>query len=270
METISIGKQEKASQEALREIAGSLEYSACIQRSVLPKQRHFDRIFDDSFVLYLPQQFISGDFFWVAEYEGLKYIAVGDCTGHGIPAAMLSILAYTLFNYAVLNKGIKKTHKILREVDKRFTESFSDNNNGSLFNNDWVDISLCCIDSLQQKIWYAGGRRKIMHVSSSKSTLISGSSYPIGGWQIEECRIFESTSFTYKTGDALYLGSDGFQDQKGGLQQKRFNSGRLHKMLAEQSHLLMQEQKQFLMDLFEEWKGNNSQSDDVCIVGIRL
>ena len=127
---------------------GSLKYAAFLQQGIFPKQRHFDRVFKESFVLYLPKEIVSGDFYWLAEVDDLVYIAVGDCMGHGVPAALLSVLVYNLLDYAILNKRIKKTYKILKEVNKRFTESFSSAENGQELNNDWVDISLCCIDKI--------------------------------------------------------------------------------------------------------------------------
>jgi serine phosphatase RsbU (regulator of sigma subunit) len=255
----------------LRKVRPSKQKSAqIVQQGLLPKARHFDRNFDRSFVIYLPQNIISGDFYWVGKSKGLKYIAVGDCTGHGVSGALLSVLGLNLLEYAVMNKGIKKTSKILKELDTRFLESFQSYSTDK-FDNPWIDISLVCIDEKEQKVYYAGGNRKILAVSQSgTSNLYTSNRYPIGGWQIEKNRKFESQSFSYQKGDRLFIGSDGIQDQIGGLKNKKFKSRQLHTILTDSSQLTMAQQKDFVLQKFNEWKGKSDQTDDVCLVGIEL
>lgn len=241
-----------------------------VQQGLLPKRRHFERLFKDYFALYLPQNMISGDFYWVGEHHGLKYLVVGDCTGHGISASLLSVLALNLFEYAIMNKEIKKTNKILQEVDKRFIACFKDAHKVN-FDNPWIDLSLVCIDEENQKIYYSSANRKVLHLREGKEMLIyKGSPYPIGGWQVEEERKFDSQTISYEKGDVIYLGSDGFQDQFGGPKNKKYSSKKLHKYLARNSKCSMKEMKKKLKNEFLDWKGSNVQVDDVCIVGVRL
>ncbi|MEZ4937123.1 MAG: SpoIIE family protein phosphatase [Crocinitomicaceae bacterium] len=241
-----------------------------VQQGLLPKKRHFERLFNDYFALYLPQNIVSGDFYWVGQHHDLKYIVVGDCTGHGISASLLSVLALNLFEYTVMNKEIKKTNRILQEVDKRFIACFKDAHKVN-FDNPWIDLSLVCIDEKQQKLYYSAANRKMLHVKKGEELLIyKGSNYPIGGWQIEESRNFEAQSISYKKGDVIYLGSDGFQDQFGGPDNKKYSSKRLHKILAKNADLPMKDLKKKLHNEFLDWKGTAIQVDDVCILGIRL
>lgn len=241
-----------------------------IQQGLLPKRRHFSRLFEDWFALYLPQNIISGDFYWVGERNELQYLAVGDCTGHGVSAALLSVLAINLFEYAVMNKGLKKTNKILQEVDKKFIESFK-NYGQDNFDNPWIDLSIVCIDKKEKKIHFSSANRKVLHINTKKEiNIYKINHYPIGGWQIENRRKFESKSISYEAGDTLYLGSDGFQDQIGGSKNKKYKSGQLHNFIADNSHLPFNIQKQKLVSEFAGWKKDNLQVDDVCIVGIRL
>jgi sigma-B regulation protein RsbU (phosphoserine phosphatase) len=262
--------QEGKVTEEISDLKEGLRYAEIIQQALLPKERHFKRIFKDSFVFYQPQNYVSGDFYWIGQKDNLKYIAVGDCTGHGISAALLSVLAGNILEYVVMNKGIKKTNKILIELDNKFIESFSHVNDDS-FNNDWVDISLCCIDEVSRKIYFSSANRKMFHISKEgKSVLLKGSSYPIGGWQIEKDRSFKATSISYQPGDRIYLGSDGMQDQIGGPKNKKYKSSNLHDFLVKIFHLEMSQQLSLIQEEFVLWKADNPQQDDICIVGIQL
>lgn len=261
---------EKIKLESFNDLTDGLRYAEIIQLALLPKERHFKRTFKDSFVFYKPQYHVSGDFYWIGQKDNLKYIAVGDCTGHGISAALLSVLANNILEYVVMNKGIKKTNRILMELDNKFIESFS-NVNEDNFNNDWVDISLCCIDEANNRIYFSSANRKLLFIrKNGESVLVKGSSYPIGGWQIEKQRDFKSTSIFYNEGDMIYLGSDGMQDQIGGPLNKKYKSSQLHGFLKSIHHLSLSEQLHQLEMEFLSWKNELPQQDDICIAGIRL
>ena len=253
-----------------RELLSGMQYAALIQQGILPKQRHFDRVFSESFVLYLPCQYVSGDFYWLAELDDLIYIAVGDCMGHGVPGAMLSMLVQNLLDYAIFNKRIKKTNKILREIDKRFLESFTTSEIKGVFDNDWIDMSLCCIDRKKKTIFFSGAKRSIIHVNSSGVKEYRGCNYPIGGWQLEECRPFDTIPICFEEGDSLYLYSDGFYDQLGGYQNKKYKIQNFNQIVRHASKLPMQLQKSVFETAYFSWKGTNPRTDDVCIVGVKL
>tara|TARA_B100000809_G_scaffold57505_1_gene53610 strand:+ start:1614 stop:2390 length:777 start_codon:yes stop_codon:yes gene_type:complete len=253
-----------------KEYEESLQSAKLVQQGLLPKKRHFNRLFTDSFVFYSPQYIISGDFYWLGEKHGLKYLVVGDCTGHGVSAALLSVLALNLFEYTIMNKKIKRTHKILQEVDKRFVESFKA---AQLKNYDtpWIDLSIICINDAENKLYFSSANRKLLIVDKDQnSTILKGSKYPVGGWQVEKNRTFESQTISYSKGDQLYLGSDGFQDQIGGPKDKKYKSKKLHNFLISNSYSVLNTQKEKIEAEFNGWKLNNSQTDDVCIVGIKL
>lgn len=240
-----------------------------IQQGLLPKKRHFDRIFSDYFTLYLPQNQISGDFYWIGRKGSYKYIVVGDCVGHGVSASLISVLALNLFEYTIMNKGFKMPNKILKEVDKRFSESFTSNDINKT-DTPWIELALLSINDKKKKVYFSSAKRKIIHISDNQNDMYKGSNYPIGGWQIEENREFEVIKFNFKKGDLIYLGSDGFQDQFGGKMQKKYKSKNLHNLLIKNSSFPLKIQQQKLHDEFLNWKGDNEQVDDVCIVGIEL
>lgn len=247
-----------------------LSSAELVQQALLPKKRHFDRLFKDSFVLYQPKHIISGDFYWVGRKHDYTYLVVGDCTGHGISAALLSVLALNLLEYVIMNKGLKKPNKILKEFDKKFIESFkySDKRNED---NPWIDISLVCINERESKLYYAAANRKVLvRRKDGSSEIYAGSRYPIGGWQVEENRTFDTVTINYGSGDKIYLGSDGYQDQIGGEKNKKFKSKRLHELLVTTGDTKLEKQKRGLFSEFNLWKHENEQVDDVCIVGVEL
>lgn len=254
----------------LREDEKALLSARFVQQGLLPKERHFKRLFTDHFVFYAPQRIISGDFYWVGQKHGLKYVVVGDCTGHGVSAALLSVLGLNLLEHVIMNKSIKKVSKILKEFDNKFIESFK---GAELlnFDNPWIDLSIICIDEVRKTVHYSTANRKILHINhEGKPEILRGVPYPIGGWQVANCRSFEAHMIQYEEGDSLFLGSDGFQDQIGGPRNKKYTSKRLHEFLAEKSKLPMHFQKEELALEFVKWKGNEPQLDDVCIVGLKL
>lgn len=247
----------------------SLKYASIIQRGLLPKKRHFNRHVSDHFVFFKPLNFVSGDFYWIGGRGDLVFAAVGDCTGHGVPGAMLSILARNILEYSIMNKSIFSTDRILRELDKKFIESFFHVREEE-YNNDWVDIALICIDKKRSTIEFSSANRKILHVGREGAVVHAGSSYPIGGWQIETNRKFERVIIPFEPGDALYMGSDGYQDQIGGERLKKFSSRQLHELLHENYHLPMNKQKMVLVKTLSKWQGKEEQIDDICLMGIRL
>lgn len=251
------------------ELLRSLESAKIVQRGLLPKERHLKKVLKDYFLIYEPKDIVSGDFYWVGTKHGLRYLVVGDSTGHGISASLLSVLGLNLFEYVIMNKGIKRVNKILQEVDKKFIESFSKED--SPFDNPWIDLSIICIDDKNKKVHFSSANRKLLVVDTDKNVeLLKGSRYPIGGWQIEDERDFSASIIQYEKGTMLYLGSDGFQDQMGGVSDKKYKSKKLHHLLSKISDQSMSKQKNYLLNEFNEWKADIPQTDDVCLVGLKL
>lgn len=251
------------------ELTASLRYAQIIQRGVLPKSRHFKRMFSDSFIMYKPQTFVSGDFYWIGEVGNKVFFAIGDCTGHGVPGAMLTMLAQSFLNHIVLGKQFLSTSKILSEFDKKFIETFQ-NENDTFYSNDWIDIALCSFDKETFELEFAGAKRKLLVISKNSSTIYKGCNYPLGGWQIEKERCFESHQIEIKKGDMVYIGSDGYQDQIGGEKNKKFGSKKLHVLLEEIYSLPCEKQLMILKRQFKDWKKTEYQMDDVCIMGVRI
>lgn len=252
-----------------RDLLKSLERAALIQNALLPKPRHFDRAFPDHFAIHLPKEDVGGDFYWLAETNGMIYFAVADCTGHGVPGALLAMLGQSFLNYIVLGKGIRSASDILVDLDQRLIDSFQITNEND-FQNDWIDISFCRYDPSRMELEFAGAQRSILHVKGHEHREFRGSNYPVGGWQLEEKRSFGSRTIRVEKGEALYLGSDGYQDQFGGSAGKKFNRKRLHDIVLTNRDRPMGVQKELLLDSFRNWKGEKEQVDDVCLLGVRF
>ncbi len=236
---------------------------------MLPQQRHFDRFFEDYFVLYQPQNIISGDFYWIAEKDDNIIFAVADCTGHGVAGAMLSVLGISYLNYVVLGKNHLSLGDILEEVDMKWMETFNRYSEKGK-DNDWMEISIGSFNPKTRKLKFAGARSKITIINEQEIQVIKGNSYPIGGWQIADNRTYKETEVRLPENSMVYLSSDGFKDQIGGILNKTMKEKRMKEFLADVSYLPANIQKSFLCMAFNEWKGDNNQTDDVCLLGLKL
>ena len=251
------------------EIFDGFSYAATIQNGLLPQQRHFERLFEEYFILFQPQNIISGDLYWIAEKNDCVYFSVADCTGHGIAGAMLSVLAISYLNYVVLGKDFSSLGNMLGEIDKKWIETFNiyaDKNR----DNDWMEISLCSFNKKTRQLKCSGAGGKVIVINESGTTLIKGNPYPIGGWQIEKNRDFHENGIILPLNSMVYLSSDGFKDQIGGEKNKTMKEKKMIEFLSELFYLPPNIQKSLLTLSFNEWKGNNFQTDDVCVMGVRL
>lgn len=246
----------------------SLVYAQTIQNGLLPKARHFKKFFKDYFVYYKPQDKIGGDFYWLTQKEDTLYFALADCTGHGVSGAMLSVLGISLLNY-VIQKNFDKVGDYLTELDKKWLETFNNELHDSRFNNDWLEITLISFNTKTREFQYASGGGEFAIHQNDVITIHKGNSYPIGGWQIEENRLFNTFNLTLEHDAKLYFFSDGIKHQFDSTNQKKFSRKRLLDILKQQ-HKEMNHQQEFLEFIFDSWKGDNHQTDDVSMIGLRF
>ena len=252
-----------------KDMSDSVNYAATIQQALLPQSRHFDRVFNEYFVIYQPQNIIGGDFYWIAQKNEWSVFALADCTGHGVSGAMLSVLGISYLNYVVLGKNHDDLGKMLQEIDKKWIEAFHMFTEQEV-NNDWMEISLAAFNNNTRELRFAGARGKIIIVTKKGTQIIKGHNYPVGGWQIEKNRIYVEQKIVLPENSMIYMTSDGFQDQFGGSKDKKMTIKRLYQYLADIYSLPADVQKTFLSTAFNEWKNINRQTDDVCLLGIRL
>ncbi|MBC8110885.1 MAG: serine/threonine-protein phosphatase, partial [Verrucomicrobia bacterium] len=198
-----------------------------------------------------------------------KIIIVADCTGHGVPAALMTVMGNSILNEIVSQRQIFEPDRILYELDSRITESFSNENESEQKINDGMDVSV--IAFMDDKIYFAAAKNPLYLIKNNEHIQISGSKFPIGSTQYKKEKVFEKHTIEATKGDKFYLYSDGFQDQFGGETGRKYLSKRFKEYLHKINSLPMKVQLSHLQKEFEEWKGTeNKQTDDILIIGIEL
>lgn len=252
-----------------RDIIGSIHYAQGIQSAMLPTDADIKRLFPQSFVLFLPRDIVSGDFYWAAEVNGKKIIAAVDCTGHGVPGALMSLVGDTNLNQIVLQDGVTDPAEILNRlhdgVNNYLKQSLTKNEDG-------MDAAVVVIDEQNNVVQFAGAKNPLVIVNEHQEVeLVKGDRMSIGGrriTQIEEG--FTSHQVVYDTKNTYYIFSDGYQDQFGGARDKKLMVKTFRELLQKASLQEMDDQQFFLKDYFEDWKNGNSQTDDVLLIGFKL
>ncbi len=268
-----IALKEKIKTIKSNELNDSIIYAKRIQEGMMLKEKHLFRLFSESFILFKPKDIVSGDFYWFTKMDNKTIIAVVDCTGHGIPGAFMSVLGINLLNQIIIEEKNTDVSFILQRLDHKLKKAFDYSND--LIDEDkrpfdGMDISICCIDYDTNFLSYAGALRPLYHISKNDFISLEGSHYPIGGMNLESTRKYESQSMNFIKGDKLYLCSDGYADQFGGPNDKKFMTKKFKSTLLKTAKLSMQTQQLELERMFNEWKGNVEQTDDVLVVGVEL
>ena len=251
-----------------KKLTHSIQYAKRIQEAILPSLERIEKAFQDSFILYLPKDIVSGDFYWFAEVEDKKIIALGDCTGHGVPGAFMTMLGTSILNYTIVERGIINPQEALKQLDKQLHDTLDDGQETK--SNDGMDIGICTIDTKNQCIDFAAAKLSLYRISHGELIRYKGSVHPIGDTRIKIEKDFPVEQIHYQKGDIIYLISDGYQDQFGGEENRKFMSQQLRELLLFIHDLPTNKQKEILFQKFEDWKGVNHQTDDICVLGIRL
>ncbi len=247
----------------------SLLYAQTIQNGLLPKTRHFEKSFKDHFILYKPQDKISGDFYWLTKKEDTVFFALADCTGHGVSGAMLSVLGISLLNY-VVQKNFSLVGDYLTELDKKWVETFNGELNDSYFNNDWMEITLFSYNTKTKEFQYACAGGEFAIYQNNTISTHKGNSFPVGGWQIEKNREFTTHYVTLEPEAKLYFFSDGLKHQFDNTNKKKFGRKRLLNAIEHYHTFSLENQHELLDFIFNAWKDTTSQTDDVTLIGIEL
>lgn len=253
-----------------KDLLDSLYYAAFVQQGLMPQARHFRKLNQPYFIYYSPLQIIGGDFFWIGKKGDWCLYAVGDCTGHGVGGAMLSTLAIGFLNYVVYAKQFDSVGEILTEIDKKWIETFNHNEDVEV-NNDWMEISLVAYNQKTNELQYSGAGSSIMLIEEeADACTIKGNSFPVGGWQIELNRRYTTHDIKIRKPTKIFLYSDGFKDQFGGENDKRYGMKRFRHLITYTSSLNCAMQKEEIELNLRNWRGNSEQTDDICLLRIDL
>ena len=265
--TEEIKKQKEEIEHQQGEIVDSITYAQRIQKAILPPESIVKSLLPDSFVIYRPKDIVAGDFYWVEKPDNEIYFAAADCTGHGVPGAMVSVVCSNALNTAVLQESLRDPGEILDRVRELVIAQFKKGNEKV---KDGMDIALCRWNPKKNELVYAGAHNPLWLFSTSSGELkeIKADKQPVG--QFDKAAAFQSHSLKVESGDTIYLFSDGFADQFGGPKGKKFKSSNLRDLMASLQSKSMPEQQQAIETAFERWKGDLEQLDDVCIIGVRL
>jgi serine phosphatase RsbU (regulator of sigma subunit) len=251
-----------------KEITDSINYAERIQRSFLATKELLDANLEDYFVFFQPKDVVSGDFYWAGKLSNGNFVlATADSTGHGVPGAIMSLLNITSIEGAIKD-GFKEPAAILNETRKTIIDRLK--KDGSIEGGkDGMDCSLCSYDFVNRKLHIAAANNPVWIVRGSEITEIKPDKMPVGKHDRQNIP-FSQQEYNLQEGDVVYTLTDGFPDQFGGEKGKKFMSKKLRELLVTNAQLPMNEQKQLLEKIFEDWVGSFEQVDDVCIIGIRV
>ncbi len=266
-----IENKNKQLEEKNRTINESLGYAQLIQQAILPSTTFIESKFADSFIFFNPKEAVSGDFYWYAEREHLQFFALVDCTGHGVPGALMSMIGNSLLNKIADDQKNDTPAKILEKLDKEVGLALKQSFDPNTTQQDGMDITLCQVDNKKKEVTIAAAMQKFMVVSNKETHFIKGDRFSIGGSFLENPNLsFTNHTFPISKGVKVYMFSDGFVDQFGGKKVEKFLTKNLKKLLKKNIHLPMKEQKAIYEQSFNEWKGENTQVDDVLLVGLEM
>lgn len=271
-DTIRLQKNEVEEKNKLvesqhKDITDSIRYAERIQQAILPPDEQWEKHLPDSFVFYSPKDILSGDFYWVEETEDHIFVAAADCTGHGVPGALISIVNYNLLNKAVLEKHIYDPAKILDAVNDWLTESLHQSFASSVV-KDGMDVSLISINKKTNEVLFSGAFNSIYVIQNNSLIEYKGDKFPVGAFIHEEKKNFVTKSIQLQKGDSIYLFTDGYADQFGGPKEKKFKYAQLKETLLEINSLSTKERYSVIQNKFIDWKGDLEQVDDVLVIGI--
>jgi serine phosphatase RsbU (regulator of sigma subunit) len=251
-----------------KQITDSIEYARRIQLSLFPSRNELKQIFPESFVFNKPKDIISGDFYWVTTMDDKIYLAVVDCTGHGVPGAFMTILASSLLNQIILENRIVCPNMTLSLLDIKMKQNLHLDDFSPLI-ADGMDMGLCVIDKNERTVEFAGAKFNFYYANGNNLCQISGNRYPIGSLLYPEKK-FTSTVIKLPENTTFYLATDGFQDQFGGINNTKFMKTNFKKLLSSLIAFPINEQYEILCDTFHDWKGSNPQTDDIVVLGVKM
>ena len=254
--------------EKNREITNSIKYASYIQEAILPHSEEIKWLEKNMFILFLPKDIVSGDFYWFTEKEGKIVVVAADCTGHGVPGALMSMLGVSLLEETVNRRNIVNANEILDNLRQGVIRSLKQSCTESK-SKDGMDLSLIVIDKKTSRIQFAGANNSLYQVSKRELIEYKADKMPVGIHQKIDTP-FTGNEIPVSSGDMFYLFSDGFQDQFGGPYGKKFMAKRMKELFVEIASLPLSTQKEILLNRHLEWKGNNEQVDDVLVIGIKI
>jgi serine phosphatase RsbU (regulator of sigma subunit) len=264
--TKEINEQKKVIEEKNKDITDSINYAQRIQHSILPTATEINDIFKESFVLFKPRDIVSGDFYQFKKKENLRYAILADCTGHGVPGALMSMIGSNLLHQIIMERGIKEPDKVLIELHREVRSTLRQT--GGVQSHDGMDASIVLMEG--KKLFIASANRPVYIVKKAELTELKPDKRSIGGSSVGDDVTFTLNELDIEAGMTVYLFSDGYADQFGGEQGKKFKVKNLSELLISVSGKPLETQKEVLNTTFDNWKKHLEQVDDVSLIGLKF
>lgn len=264
--SVELAEKVELLEQKVREMDESIRYAGSLQQSILPNERIFRNIFQDAFVYFQPKDIVSGDFYWIYLHGSEVYFAVGDCTGHGVPGALVNIAGNSILRQLIRIEGLSDPAQILRLLDNEIVGLFNENLTVGK-TRDGMEMAFCKFNLQTRQGEFASAGRPLVLIREQQ--LVEFPKGPSIGY-FDGAKVFETQHFRLEPGDTFYLFSDGYTDQFGGENVKKFNRKRFRQLLLSIHSAPMDIQRKELMLAFDQWKGENEQIDDVCVIGIKV
>lgn len=264
-----VNQQKIEIEEKNQRIEDGVKYAFRMQSAILPPMERIMKAFPENFIFYRPRDIVSGDFYWFEDSSDYTYLAAVDCTGHGVPGAFMSVVAYNMLNQIISELQKETPDEILEELDRLVRLSLHQDDSTGNKGKDGMDIALCAIDPNRTVLYYAGAGRPLYRVGNGELSEIKGDKFPVGGAQHENKK-FALHLIKLKKGDRFYLFSDGITDQFGGPNKRKFSSMRLQEFIVSHQYQSLAEQRKSFIETFDSWQGIHKQLDDVMLIGFEV
>lgn len=276
--TEEITEQKMVVERQKEEIVDSIPYAGRIQKSLIPEEKALNEAFAENFVIFKPRDIVSGDFYWFGKTtkdnawngkSGHHLFAAVDCTGHGVPGAMMSMLGFNALDRALESKEVNSPADMLNFVNTEILRAIREKREQGL--QDGMDMVLCAYDKRSKTLQFAGAKNNVYILRQGEFIEVKGDRFPIGQeFPVNGCTGYTNHRIKLMPGDTVYAFTDGFPDQCGGELNKKLKSRPLLHIIGNLSGKTMAQQKELLIDAFEARKGDNEQTDDVCMLGIKV
>jgi serine phosphatase RsbU (regulator of sigma subunit) len=250
-----------------KSITDSLTYAQRIQEALLPSEDAMKKYFSSSFILYKPRDIVSGDFYWIGEKEEKIFIVAADCTGHGVPGALMSMIGHDLLEKLIITEDNDRPGVILDKLNTALAYTFSGAKSSGTIIRDGMDMGICAIDIGKKKIEYAGAFFPLYIIRDNRLLETRGDKHVLG--MVPDGVSYVNTEIDLADDDILYLFSDGYMDQFGGEENKKFMYRRFRYLLMTIHRFAMDDQKSILEDNLKTWQGTNPQVDDILVIGFK-
>lgn len=261
-------------EEKNKHITDSISYASRIQKAILPSTEDMAELLPQSFLMYRPKDIVSGDFYWASEVENKIIVIVGDCTGHGVPGAFMSMIGTDQLNHIIYEQKIFSPALILEKMHQRIKRSLKQDR-ANKESNDGMEMAICIIDKSLNELVYSGAGRPLIYCHYENDGSYTLHEYKadkksLGGDRMTEDETFTEHKLSFKKNDCLFLFSDGFQDQFDQADEMKFSSRRLKELLQSISPFNTEDQQQKAEQSFDQWKGKHHQTDDVVLFGAKF